>query len=255
MLKHYLSYYLVVVATLLLFSNIALAQSVVHTESSDLSRKSDGFTGKLNLNLNFVQNINDVLQSNGNAQMQYRIKKHSFISLSALNLTVLNGNRILNDGLQHLRYGYDLTNRVTMEAFSQAQYNEIIKIQGRYLNGAGPRFSIFSSDSINLLFGTLYMYEHENETTGITNTHHRLSAYLSSGWQATDAINLDFIIYFQPDLMRPKDYRVSTEFTMETTITKRLSYRLALAWFYDAFPPDGIRNVFYNIRNGLSFSF
>lgn len=253
MRKH--QYKTVILLIFVLVTNHAFSQSVVHAESNTTGKNTEGLTGKVNLNLNFAQNINDILQSNGNIELQYRRKQHSLLSMSAINLTIFNGSRILNDGMQHVRYGYKLKPNITIEAFSQAQYNEIIKIKGRYLNGFGPKFSFLQRDSIDFHLGTLYMYEHEEETTGIVNTHHRMSTYLSSGWQANDVIHLDLILYYQPDLMRWKDFRISTEFAMETTITKRLSYRLSVAWFYDAFPPEGIRNVFYNIRNGLSFNF
>lgn len=233
---------------------LSKAQSVVHTENSRLEGVKEGITGSIDFNLNFVQNINDVFQSNLNSQFQYKKGNHSILSLGAINLTVFNGSNILNDGLKHFRYGRKINERITAEVFTQAQYNEIIKIKGRYLNGFGPRFSVLKSDSLKLFVGTLYMYEYEEETTGIINNHHRMSSYISTGWQASKAVHFDLIGYYQPDLTNFIDFRVSSEITMEIKVSRRLSYRVALAYFYDAKPPEEIRNVFYNFRNGLKFT-
>lgn len=231
------------------------SQSIVHIENNRLAGKNEDFSGSADFNLVFIQNVNDVFQSGFNSQLQYTKKKHNILSLTAQHLTIFNGSKVLNDGLQHIRYGYKFTKRITGEVFTQAQYNVIIKIKERYLNGIGPRFTLINSDSLKMFVGTLYMYEHENETTGVKNTHHRISSYLSLGWQANKNIHLDLIGYYQPDISNNKDFRVSTELSTDIKITQRLSYKISLAWFYDSQPPDGIRSIFYTFRNGLKLTF
>lgn len=231
------------------------AQSVVHAESTTLSEEEDGFKGNIEVGINFVQNINDVFQTQNRSQFHYIKGKHKILSLNALNLTVFNESRILNDGFQHLRHGYMVNDWFVWETFGQAQYNEIIKIRGRYLAGTGPRFKLLKSknDSIKVYASFMYMPEYEEETTDVINRHHRLNHYLSFGWLVNDKVALDLIGYFQPDMARVEDYRISSEFSLKISILERLSFKYSMALFYDTFPPEGIRKVFYNIRNTLSF--
>jgi hypothetical protein len=177
------------------------------------------------------------------------------MSFNALNLTVFNDSKVLNDGVQYLRYSYHFKDFLDLEAFGQGQYNEIIKIRGRYLMGIGPRLHIFDSekDSVKLHLSAHYMREYEEETTGKTNRHHRLNSVLAFGWPINEKINLNLIAYYQPDVENFKDFRFSSEASIQIKILKRLTFKYSMAWFYDENPPEGINRVFYNIRNSLLF--
>ncbi|MDX1652650.1 MAG: DUF481 domain-containing protein [Brumimicrobium sp.] len=214
-----------------------------------------GFAGDIELGLNFVQNINNVLQTRNSSHFQWVKRDHSIMSVNALNLTVFNDEKVLNDGVQYLRYGYAFNNTFDAEVFGQAQYNTIIKIQGRYLLGLGIRWHLleFEEDSVKLHFSSHYMREYEEETTDRINRHHRLNNIVSFGWPINNQVDLNFIGYYQPDLSRFKDYRISTEFAVNIKISKRLSFKYSMAWFYDRYPPEDINRIFYNIQNSLLF--
>lgn len=242
--------------TFLLFISLNnKAQSVVNTESNRLDTLENGIRGNIELGLNFVQNINNVFQTQNSSLFQWNNDKHSVMSFNALNLSVFNDSKVLNDGVQYLRYSYQLKKFLDLETFGQAQYNEIIKIRGRYLMGLGLRLHIFDAekDSVKLHLSSHYMREYEEETTGIINRHHRLNNVLSFGWPINDKIDLNLIAYYQPDMQNFKDFRFSSEAGVEIEILKRLTFKYSMAWFYDENPPEGINRIFYNIRNTLLF--
>lgn len=236
-------------------SFFSFSQSVVNTESSRLDTLRNGIRGNIELGLNFVQNINNVLQTQNSSQFQWNKNKHSLMSFNALNLTVFNDSKVLNEGVQYLRYSYHLKEYLDLETFGQAQYNEIIKIRGRYLMGIGPRLHIFDSekDSVKLHLGVHYMREYEEETTGKFNRHHRINNVLAFGWPINEKVNLNAIAYYQPDMQDFKDFRFSSEASIQIKILKRLTFKYSMAWFYDENPPEGINRIFYNIRNTLLF--
>lgn len=248
-------YRLIIVFTFLALSSPLCSQSVVHAESGRLKADMQGFSGNIEMGLNFVQNINNVFSSQNASQFQYVSKRHIFTSLNALNLTVFNEARILNDGFQHLRYGNTINKKIRWEGFLQAQYNEIIKISGRYLAGTGPLFKIIDADqdSVNLYYSTAYMLEYEEETTGVINRHQRWNNMLSVNWPISKKVDLSLISYYQPDLTNFKDFRISSEISLKINIIKRLNLKYSMALFYDTKPPEEIRNIFYNIKNTLSF--
>jgi hypothetical protein len=236
-------------------SFLAVSQSIVHIENKRMLHGDKPFRGNVELGLNLVQNINEIFQTNNNSQLHYYFKKHNLMSLNAFNLNMVNKNRIVSDGFQHFRYGYKITERLTYEAFTQIQYNEIVKIQSRYLNATGGRFKIADKDSIRLFFGSLYMFEREQETTGKLNFHHRLSNYLSFGTRLANNLHLDLMTYYQPDMANFSDFRFSGEGILEMQFNKRLGFRIISSWFYDSSPPEGIRRTFYTFRNSLKYSF
>lgn len=239
----------------LLVTISSFAQSVVNTESNRLDTLENGIRGNIELGLNFVQNINNVFQTQNSSLFQWNKNKHSLMSFNALNLTVFNDSKVLNDGVQYLRYSYHFKDYLDIEAFGQAQYNEIIKIRGRYLMGLGGRLHIFDpeEDSVKLHLSVHYMREYEEETTSLINRHHRLNNVLAFGWPINDKIGLNMIAYYQPDMKNFKDFRFSSEAGVEIKILKRLTFKYSMAWFYDENPPEGINRIFYNIKNTLLF--
>lgn len=63
------------------------------------------------------------------------------------------------------------------------------------------------------------------------------------------------ITYYQPDILNFSDYRFSAQGIFEIRLTEKLSYLLSLNYIHDAVPPKGIRNTYYNFRNGLRYRF
>lgn len=239
----------------LLFTTSSFGQSVVNTESNRLDTLKNGIKGNIELGLNFVQNINNVFQTQNSSQFKWNKEKHSVMSFNALNLTVFNESKVLNDGVQYLRYSYHLNKYLDIETFGQAQYNEIIKIRGRFLLGTGARLHIFDSkkDSVKLHMTLHYMREYENETTGLINRHHRLNSVLSFGWPINNKVGVNMIAYYQPDIQNFKDFRFSSEASIQIKVFTRLTFKYSMAWFYDERPPEGISRIFYSIRNTLLF--
>lgn len=242
---------------LFVFSTIK-SQQIIHIENKRLAAVDSGFTGNIGVGANFIQNINNIFQMNNNMQLQYTQNKHSVISLTNHNLTILNKNRIVNDGFQHIRYNYKISEPYTLEAFVQFQYNKIIKIDFRSLVGLGPRFSVlkYTKDNTERLFiGTAYMYEYEEEAYDIINRNHRWNTYVSYGRPIKEILELDLITYFQPALNNWNDIRGSIEAQIKIKITEKLFFELRQSIFFDTDPPDEIRNIFYNFSNSLRYEF
>ncbi|MEX0813396.1 MAG: DUF481 domain-containing protein [Chitinophagales bacterium] len=252
--KSYLILLLIFVGLIPIKSN---AQQIVHVENKRLKADESGWSGDVSIQVNFIQNINDIFQTANNASFQYTFEKNTLLSLSNYNLTIFNQSKVVNEGFQHFRYNRTVTDVFSWEAFGQAQFNEIIKIQFRSLLGTGPRIRIFENDSskTRMYFGPLYMYEYEEETTGIINRVHRMSAYVSLGIPIHKRFFIDMIAYYQPNIVDWKNYRSSIQASLEISIIKKLILEIRLGLLYNSRPPEEIRNTFYNFSNGLKFRF
>jgi hypothetical protein len=242
---------------LLLLPLLTCGQQVIHIENKRLAAVDTGFSGNASVQVNFVQNLNNVLQANSNLNLQYVRGEHSILSLTTYNLSIVNDNRVVNEGFQHFRYNYRWTKPTTIEAYAQLQGNEALKVRFRFLAGAGPRFSVLDRDSVRtrLFVGTSVMAEYEEETTGIVNRSMRLSQFVSVGFPFAKVFIFDAIAYYQPDVSMWSDFRTSIETRLEVELLRGFSLEFRQNVVYDSHPPAGIRNVFYNLSNGVRYRF
>jgi hypothetical protein len=170
---------------------------------------------------------------------------------------VVNKTKPLNDGFQHFRYSYNLTERIIPEAFVQGQYNHNTKVAARFIMGFGALFKIYrkETDSMQLHVGLHYMPEYEKELLGQINRHQRLNMMVSWGYTFKNKMKLDLVTYLQPDMKKLSDFRIMGNLALEMPITKKLTYRSSFGWVFDTHPPEGLRPNFFNTRNGLRFVF
>lgn len=235
----------------------ALSQTIVHIENSRFSQRKEGFSGNIDVGLNFTQAVNFIFNTSNASQLQYAKKNHTILSVNGLNLTVVNKLKAVNDGFQHFRYGYKIREHYIAEAFVQGQYNHNTRIRARYLAGVGMLFKIFETekDSMQLFAGAHYMPEYEEELGGQINRHHRLNSIVSFSAPFKNKSRFDLVMYVQPDIARLTDFRVSSQASYEIPIMKKLLFRVAFAVFYDTHPPDGLQTTFFSARNSLKYNF
>lgn len=235
---------------------IQLQGQVINTETKRKEKKEDGWTGNLDLGLNYTKNTNEIWRLISRANINYEREKHSVLMLSDLQLMSVNRDNIQNRGYQHVRYNYQIRPYLTPEAFVQAQYNQLWLIDLRLLMGAGPRFRLVHTDSTQLYTGVMVMYEHENIAQGQENNRDvRVSSYLSGNFDFNKYLGLSHITYYQPRIDDWSDFRISSETNFKMTLTSRLSFKTGISINYDSRPPEGLINTFVNWRNALSFNF
>ncbi|MEM1137366.1 MAG: DUF481 domain-containing protein, partial [Bacteroidota bacterium] len=144
------------------------------------------------------------------------------------------------------------------EAFTQLQFDQILRIQRRWLLGTGLRFDLRSSPSDEVHLGISYMYEYEQEKdTSVFHRDSRLSSYLSVKKKFSEHVSLSMISYYQPRFDLFSDYRLSLGTGLGFKIAENLSFVLNINLTYDAKPviDEEINSLTYNIRNGISFKF
>ena len=146
---------------------------------------------------------------------------------------------------------------ITWEAFIQEQWDEVHEIDLRLLFGTGPRFQINQTDSSQIYFGLLYMYEAEDtsaEGFPEKNRDNRLSSYISLGFEFNNFL-INHISYYQPNFEDFSDYRINSETSFRVLIDKALSFRTSFTFIYDSFPPPTVRKTRYSLSSGFSLEF
>ncbi len=139
---------------------------VINIESKRFYNDTNGWVGKADLHFSIMQNTQQVISMGNNVHLQYQKSNSRFLILNDISFIKAGTTDFVNSGFQHLRYNYKVFDKITLEVFSQAQYNRVLLLDLRYLNGIGPRFKLVKKEKFKLYTACLYMYEYEK----ISNT-------------------------------------------------------------------------------------
>jgi hypothetical protein len=237
----------------------AIAQ-VTNVEGRRLKTDSLGWYRELNTGVRFVREINNVYTLQNDVRVQYKNAKNLYLGLIEYNWSGGNGKTLNHNAFLHLRYNRTLPREdVKWEAFTQIQFNEITRINARWLLGTGPRFKLVDKENYVFYLGTLYMFEilreRNLENEPVRLIENRTSSYLSFSIFPKDNISIISTTYYQPRIDDMLDFRINniTEFRVRVTrrLTMSTTYRLTL----DTDPAPGVPQVnhFFDNRIGIVF--
>lgn len=244
----------IVILLLLCFAGNA---QIVNIENKRLSAKKEGFSGGLDLNLNYTVNTKSLFQIGSKLKLAHLKQKHYSLILVDHALVRSNDESFINKGFEHIRYNYTLkdSGRVVYEAYQQGQFNKIQRINLRMLLGTGFRFLLIDQKNYQLNIGTGFMGEYEELTTGEISNDVLSANYVSFDGQFTPDFGLNSIVYFQPKLVDFGFYRLSNETSLRLRINKYLSFKVVYTLTHDNRDMEGVRKTNYAIKNTLSFNF
>ncbi len=228
---------------------------VVNIENKRFLNDTNGWVGRVDFGFNLTQNTQQIITFNNSVRVQYQKNKSRFLVLNDLNFIQAAGKDFVNTGFQHFRYSYKVKERITAESFVQTQYNPILRLNLRFLIGAGPRFKLFKKEKFKLYVATLYMYEYEEILNAIPNYDQRLSSYMTFAWSISKQIEWTSTTFYQPNIQNFSDYRIAHDGALEIGIGKHFSFIVNANVLIDTKQPEGIPELTYAIRNGLSFKF
>ena len=252
----YTTLFLLIYLSLLSFSSLA---QVINVESLRKSSDSSKWSGSVSLDIGLIKNTNSIFRVATKAHIQYNNKTNLWLFVNDLNFQKIEGNSLVNRGTQHLRYNRRISDAIKWEAFAQAQYDVISEIDFRGLLGTGPRFKLSKKDNYRFYLGTLIMYEYEKETNSITNTPNkdfRASTYLSFSLYPTENISIISTSYYQPQLKKLNDYRISSDTSLLIRIFDKLAFKTNFNYSFDTFPASpNIPKTQFELTNGLLYAF
>jgi hypothetical protein len=233
-----------------------LHAQVVNIEKSRKDAKP-GFQGHIDLNLMLTRNTRQIFETGTTAHLQYTKGRHTVLALNNLGFMRVEGDNLINNGFQHLRYNYKIGNGfTTAELFTQHQYNSIRLLQRRFLLGGGPRFRIYEGENTGVYIAPLVMYEQELLNDGSPRTDKfKGDLYVSFVFALDERITFSHTTYYQPDFAMMSEYRVSSETGMEMKFGTNFSFLVTYNLAFDSNPPLDIPELFYTLRNGIKYNF
>lgn len=248
----------IVVSFLLLLSFTPLYSQIVNIESLRSAADSNGWHGSENFNVTYTKNTKELFELNNNFTAQYRHNRNIWLLLNTWDVSIAADEKLEQNLLFHVRYGYKQNDWLTYEALAQYQQNQPLKIRDRVLTGGGTRFTLLEKTGAKGYLGTLVLYEYDNELDkNIEHNDVRFSAYLSTYLAKKDRVQWSTTVYYQPRIDYWEDFRTSVQTQLKLGIIKKLFFVSTLNMTYDAFPvqDEDIPNLTIKWVNGLAITF
>jgi len=245
------------VFTIVLFSSETATSQILNAESLRKVTDTSGYSGSASLNFQLKKNTNSFFIISNNVHLQYKMNNHLLLFKNDVDFQKIEGEKLSNSFISHLRYNYKLSPLIAWEAFLQGQFNKVNLINFRGLAGTGPRFKLSQLENYRFYLGSLVMYEYEEVLDGITPIQRdiRGSIYFSFSLYPTEHISIISTTYYQPQLSQFKDYRISSQSSLLVGLFKNFALKTSYTFTYDAFPAVGIPNSQYDFTTGVAYTF
>jgi len=235
--------------------SFASTAQIVRIENDQAVTDTNKFSGSVNLNIYTIKNNSQFFKLATGSQFKYSKNKNTVLSINELRLIFASQSNLENRGFQHLRYQRTLDSNFTWEAFSQIQFDQVLKIKLRQLNGTGPRMQLFRKSKSKLFLGLHYMYEYEEEyETDIINSDHRFSTHFAFSKKFEKSF-IHCVAYYQPKVIDFRDYRVSLSTTFSIELISKLHFNIRGELNFDSAPVFEVNGLTYTFLNGFSWDF
>ncbi|PHN04148.1 DUF481 domain-containing protein [Flavilitoribacter nigricans] len=253
----------------LLLCSMATFAQIVNIESLRMNAKDKKLSGIVDLDFAIRKNkAGQTVVIGTDVGAQWNLgRKNRLIFLSGYHLTQFNdtddptapSRNFNNQAFGHFRYNIDLSKTIALEAYSQAQWDEVQEIDIRFLNGAGLRFELLQNDTASFYFGLSYMLEYEETSERpeaiTTNEHQRLSTYVSGQLGLNPFLNFNYVLYFQPRPAELEDFRISSNVGLSIRLSRKVNFTTSASLLFDSRPPSTVPKTQYFLSNGIRMDF
>ncbi len=220
---------------------------------------SNAWFGNLGLSLSAKKQFSEVRKLGGNLNTVYLSEKNSYMLLNKYSLLRVNDNDIISEGYSHLRLNFLRRKKVSIEQFSQYQYDIGRKMNSRFLIGATGRFRLINKEKIHLSANTGFMYENENwktsDSTTFDNVSVKSTTNISLRTQPHEKIHFYMVSYYQAKPASFFSPRLTFDFNIQFIFTKNLSFTTSFVSTYDADYIVPVAEFIYTLNSGINLTF
>jgi hypothetical protein len=226
----------------LLLISFGVKSQIINIESYRLKNDTSKFLGSISGSFLANKNQRTILQLGFNSNLEFNTSKHTIMFISIYNWvkTIDHGvtENFLNEGFQHIRYNYALTEKLKAEAFIQYQYNKVMNLKERDLFAGGIRYKLTNSN-VKTYLGTSIMYEHDIIADSGTKINYIKSSNYVSCSAYIGKLRISNTTYFQFNLSNNK-YRIYSVLESTINIYKKIYYNINFLVQYD-------NDIIYNV--------
>ena len=234
----------------------AIAQ--VNTESLRKEYSDEGWSGNVNFGFTFQGGNSDIIDLSSGLRIDYYSESYHAFSVANYARNEENDQLLTNQAFIHLRLIKPLSEKISLETFTQKEFNDFIRLKDRNLIGAGGRFQVKNiEDQLNLYLGTGLMFENE-KYKGVTEDDKNLirsTNYVSAKWFPKENISVVSITYFQFALSDFADFRLLNDSTFAVDLIENLLLTIQFTYRFDDDPIAGIKKYDVSLKNGITYNF
>ena len=249
----------ITIIILLLFQQIVCAQ--VNTEKYRKLTESLGFSGTASIDATINTGNNDEKEVGVEGHFDYNFTKSLLLLIVKGDYGFVNGKEYSDQVLAHIRYLFRWNENLSLEIFSQYDFDKNRLLLNRKLFGGGIRPIVFRTENSQMWFGISYMYEIEkfdltsNSIHPINDFESRLSSYITYRLNIEKNIGLSSVVYFQPEIGNWDDIKILSENSILVDVLKNVGLRIDFNLRYDSKPPDSIKKLDTKSEFGITFTF
>ena len=191
----------------------------------------------------------------------YLSKFHSYLLLSTLSFNQVEGTQVTNQGYVHLRLNFWRKHFISLEQFTQAQFDAGRRLEKRQLIGGAVRFNFIRKDNLALSFNLGAMVEDEiwfdadEIDEPIKNTYFKSSNNITLRHKLSANTTFFLITFYQA---RPQSFftpRITLDSYLKVGISKKIALGLQYTMTYDTDPPLTIAELIYSFKTNLVYKF
>lgn len=191
---------------------------------------------------------------------------NDLVLISDLSFLNSEGFDLLQNGFLHGRMEFFKNKKLSYEAFSQIQFDQVKGMNERFLIGGNLRFTPIDTESDLFAIGLGSFYENEDwhweeqhgESTVITRADPsigRWNFYFTYRADFSENIYINITTYFQSKFSTLEEYRVSALANLNFKISKNLYFNNSFTLWYENKPYVPIDKLNYTIKNGIGYNF
>jgi hypothetical protein len=232
----------------------------VNVESLRSSIRDSGLGGKVNVSVATYQGNTRGTNLGASGLLGVRDGVHLAYAHANGRYSHLGGEVQVANYFAHLRYNYDISSLLAVEALTQAESDRFRRLQLRQLLGVGARVTALAQPAAALYVGLTYMLEYnrlaEGESPVRPDVVQRLSSYVSGVLDIEEARAVaTTTLYYQPRPDALADYRMLVVSSLEFRVVGHLSAGLHATLRQESPVPDDVDGLDLTVTNTLGLSF
>lgn len=242
------------VAVLLSYLSLTSVAQVVNIENKRFDNDTARWSAQAGFRFNVVENTQRSLDLGLNGGVQFIHDIHRVFLVTDFTLNKVERNDFTNTGFQHVRYQRQWRGPFSWEGYTQMQYNKPLRIDLRWVTGAGMRAVVRNADDLRLALGSSVMYEHEvDRVNELRYNDIRSSNYVSAAWKLEPHVQVTTIFYYQPLIGDASDHRMAVEAQLRLRVNRRFAFDSRMNLQKDTKMAPGVPELNYRWSNVFSF--
>lgn len=248
---------LILHAALLLIPQTSKAQ-IVNVQEMFLNDSKEGLilgiTGKTEIKKGNI----DYEYYSAQAVLRYRKSTHTILGAANIEYAEKSQNSFTNRHFEHLRYRWNFFGDFGFDCFVQHEFNEFRRLNLRFITGAGLYWHILDKKKIDIFFGSTYMYEYNELSTGEFADsgdiwkEHRWNNYITINTAISKTTRFIATAYYQPQFADFKDFNMNLDFDIYFSINKMLSLVINYNYSRQSNPPISVKKTDHILVAGIS---